>query len=203
MKTTIIASLAALTLAFSVTGCLEDKVLEVVVKGETYADFKENHTSASWTNPVVIDFAAEVRQILEDNGYSLSDIKDARLVGASYGVTKFSHVHDWIIEGAITVARQDISAGPFTIVDYSDQSVAGALGKKIPAELNEDGVTLINKALSDLLAGADPVLVFTVENGTVGPDPPKLEDPIVFDWRAWITFHIVVEQTVENVPDPF
>jgi len=203
MKQTIIACLAALTLAFSVTGCLKDKVLEVVVKGETHADFKENHTSATWATPAVIDLAAEVRQILVDNGYSLSDIKAAKLVGAAYGVTSFAQDHDWIIEGSVTVARQDVSAGPVTILGYSDESVADALGKKIPAKLNLNGVLLINQALSDFLGGADPVLVFTVENGSVGPDPPTPADPIIFDWRAWITFHIVVEETVENVPDPF
>jgi hypothetical protein len=203
MKTTIIASLAALTLAFSVTGCLKDKVLEVVAKGETFADFKENHTSATWNTPEVIDLAAEVRKILEDNGYSLSDIKDAKLVGAAYGVTSFAQAHDWLITGAITVARQDVASGSPSIVDYSSQSVAGALGKKIPASLNNAGVDLINQALADFLAGADPVLVFTIENGSVGPTPPTPQDPIVFEWRAWITFHLVVDQLVENVPDPF
>ena len=202
MKKLLIAFVAALTLAFSVTGCLEDKVLEVVATGETFADFEEFHTSATWNNPDTIDVADEIRKILKDNGYNLSDVKDAKLVGAAYGVTSFTQDGDWQITGSITVARTDVASGSPTLLNYSSQSVAGALGQKIPASLNGAGVTLINTALADFLAGGSPALEFTINNGAVDPVPTP-QDPIEFDWRAWITFHIVIDQTVENVPDPF
>jgi len=202
MKKLLIAFVAALTLAFSVTGCLEDKVLEVVAKGETFADFEEFHTSATWNTPDTLDVADEIRKILQDNGYNLSDVKDAKLVGAAYGVTHFAQDHDWKITGAINVARTDVAAGPALLLNYSSQSVAAALGQKIPASLNGAGVGIINTALDEFLAGGSPVLEFTIVNGAVDPVPTS-QDPIEFDWRAWITFHIVIDQTVENVPDPF
>jgi hypothetical protein len=202
MKSILIAFVAALTLAFSVTGCLEEKVLEVVAKGETSAEFEEDHPTANWNTPETIDLADEVRKILEDNGYSLDDIHDAKLVGAFYGVLTFANEHDWKVSGAITVRRMDVASATATIVDYAAQSVAAALGQKIAAPLNDAGVALINQALDDFRAGASPILQFEVVNDGVDP-LPTTDDPIVFKWSAWITFHIVVEQTVEDVPDPF
>ena len=179
-------------------GCLDDKVVELVATGETSADFSQNETSSSWTNAAVLDIGQEVRNILEDNGYAESDIKGAHVTSVSYGVTSFSQAHDWDITGAITVTY---NGNTQTILNYTSQSVQAALGKKIPATLEQPGVALINQALDDFVAGQNPVLTFTINNGSTTPTP-SVEDPMIFDWRAGLAMQIIVSQEM-TVPDPF
>lgn len=179
-------------------GCLDDKVVELVATGETSADFSQNETSSSWTNAAVLDIGQEVRNILEDNGYDESDIKGAHVTSVHYGVTSFSQAHDWNISGAITVTY---SGNTQTILNYTAQSVQAALGKKIPATLEQPGVDLINQALDDFVAGQNPVLAFTINNGSTTPAPSGI-DPMIFDWRAWLAIQVIVSQEV-TIPDPF
>lgn len=193
------------TLLVSGSGCiLDDKVLDVVLSNEIWAEFFENHTSESWTSNQIVDYAAEVGKILLENGYARSDINEAKVASAHYGVTSFVGAHDWTINGMVEVRRIDGGNGPWTtVIDYSSVSVAGALNAKIPAALNAAGVTLLNQALADFITGSDPILEFQVNNnGDVIPDPTPT-DPIVFNWKAWLLIQVVIEETIENVPDPF
>ena len=189
-------------------GCvLEDKVVEVIYTDQTSAEFQENHQSETFTTPKVVDYADSLDSILADNGISKSDIVSAFVVSASYGVISFTQAHDWIISGAITVERQDIAAGPDTLIKYTSQSVAGALGKKIKAKLEEPGVNLINEALAQYIDDThDPILVFKVENGSArsdpGDTPPTPADPIIFEWKAWLVLQVILSDTFET-PDPF
>jgi hypothetical protein len=185
------------------SGCiLDEKIVQLVLTNETYADFAVFDSSDSWTHAYTLTgYGDDLDQALADAGYERTDIKSATVMAGHYGVTQFSHSHDWDVSGAIRVERTDVAAGPATIIDYSSVSVQGALGQKIAASLNAAGVTLINDALADFINGADPVLVFTIVNGDVSPDPTQ-SDKIDFDWRAWITIQLQLETNVE-VPDPF
>jgi len=197
----------SMTLLLSVliggSGCiLDEKIVELVLTNETYADFAEYDSSDSWTHPDTLDnYGADLDEALADAGYDRSDIKSATLMAGHYGVTRFSHSHDWQISGRIEVQRIDVPGAAATIINYTGASVQGALGQKIPVSLNSAGVTVINNALADFINGANPVLVLTVVNGDVTPDPTPA-DKIDFDWRAWITIQILLETNVE-VPDPF
>ncbi|HEU4364472.1 MAG TPA: hypothetical protein VFT13_03310, partial [Candidatus Krumholzibacteria bacterium] len=159
----------AVVVAFAATvvpGCLDEKTLEIVLTGETYADLEQDEDSANWTEAAVLDIGQEIRDILEDNGYSTDDISQAYVTSASYGVTSFAQAHDWEIGGRIDVTYQ---ATTETAINYTSQSVQGALGQKIPAPLEAGAVTLMNQALQDFLGGEHPVLTFTVVNGSVTP----------------------------------
>jgi len=200
MRRTLSVILAVVVLgALASPGCLEDKVLEIVLTGETYADFSQNENSANFTTPYEVKLGQEIRDILEDNGYSPDDIVSAHVTSALYGVTSFSHTHDWEIGGTIDVTY---GATTVTAITYTSQSVQDALGQKIPAPLEPAAVDLMNTALDDFLNGSDPVLTFTVVNGSVGPTPPTDVDRMIFDWRAWLNIQVILEETVE-VPDPF
>jgi hypothetical protein len=202
MQRTLLISVLALGLvALFGGGCLEDKVLELVFTGETYADFSENETSADNPEIAVVDVAEKIREILDDNGYTTDDLTGAHVTSVSYGVTQFSQAHDWVLTGQIRVSRD---GGAYeVIVDYASQSVQAALGQKIPANLNQAGVDLINTALDDFINNnANPVLTFQVEHGTIAPSTPTPGDPMIFEWRAWLAVQLIAEQTVE-VPDPF
>jgi hypothetical protein len=191
--------LAVCLVPLALAGCLEDKVLDIVLTSETYADFSQNETSSSWNEPAVVDMGQEIRDILEDNGYDLSDLTAAHVTSVHYGATSFSQAHDWQISGAITVTY---NGNTQTILNYTSESVQGALGKKLPATLESAGVDLINTALQDFLDGQPTVqLTFTIENGSTTP-VPSVSDPMIFDWRAWLAIQVILDQTVE-VPDPF
>lgn len=201
MKTIIIAMILGFVALLGSSCVLDEKVVELVLTGETYADFSENEDGADEAETATIDMADEIRDILEDNDLSLSDIEDAFVTSVHYGVTSFSQSHDWTISGAISVRRVDLGGGFVVIANYTSQSVQGALGQKIPASLEPAGVDVVNTALDDFLAGANPILEFQVLSGTIAPVPSP-SDPMVFDWRAWLAIQMITSQTVE-VPDPF
>jgi len=198
MNKPIVAALTLCLAPLSLGGCLDDKVLEIVLTGETSAEFSQNEITATWTKPAIIDMADEIGDILEDNGYERADLKQAHVTSAHYGVTSFSQSNDWTISGTITVTY---NADTQTIVSYASQSVQDALGEKIAAPLEPGGVDLINQALDDFRSGQNPVLIFTINNGSTTPTP-SVVDPMIFDWRAWLAIQVIVDQTVE-VPDPF
>jgi hypothetical protein len=197
-RTLLVPAMVVALAAMALPGCLEEKVIEIVLSGETYADFNQDEASATWTKVAVVDMADEIRDILADNGYSTDDIKALYVMSASYGVTSFSQPHDWVIGGSITVGY---NVQTETAITYTDQSVQAALGQKIPAPLEPAAVALMNSALDDFLNGGNPILTFTVVNGSVTPTPSPV-DHIIFDWRAWIGIQVVIEEKVE-VPDPF
>jgi hypothetical protein len=199
LGTTVLISLLLLLMGGG--GCLEDKVTELVLTDETFMDFEESHTSASWTTPFTLDnYGSQLDSALVDAGYSRSNILSAQLVAAFYGVTDFSQAHDWRISGTITVQRTDGTPGLVeTLIDYTSVSVDSALGLKIPASLDPAGVAVINQALTDFITGSNPVLVFRVENGSVSPIPDA-QDPLIFDWRAWIKVQVVIDAVVEDWP---
>lgn len=192
--------LAVCSVALALSGCFEEeeKVLDIVLTGETSAEFSQNETTSQWSEPAIIDIAQEIGDILEDNGYDRDDIESAHIVSASYGVTSFSQSHDWTISGSITVA---FFLPPVVLVNYTSQSVQGALGQKISAPLQQAGADVINDALEYFLAGGNPVLTFTINNGATSPGP-SVEDPMIFDWRAWLAIQVIIEEDV-NVFDPF
>jgi hypothetical protein len=179
-------------------GCLKDKILDLVVTGETSADFVQNEVSSSWAHPGAIDVGHEIRDILHQNGYDDSDLKSAHLTSVHYGVVDFSQAHDWAITGAITVSY---NGNTQTLLNYAAQSVAGAEGKKIPAPLVAGGVSLVNAALQDFIDGQNPVLVFSINNTSTTPAPSVI-DPMIFTWRSWLAIQVIINQKV-TVPDPF
>ncbi len=197
-RTSLVIMLTLVLGALAGPGCLKDKVLDVVLTGETSADFAQDEASANFTTPVTIDMGQEIRNILTDNGYTVEDLKDAFMTSAFYGVLTFNQSHDWEITGRIDVTYKSTTA---TAITYTSQSVQGALGKKMSVPLEQGGVDLINQALDDFRAGQNNPLTFTVVNGSVNPAPSG-SDRMVFTWRAWIDIQVILDETV-TVPDPF
>ena len=198
-----IAALALLLCAAAVSNSciMEEKVIEIVIHDRTCEILEENHESANFVTPAVIDYAAEIDAILADNGYSREKIHSARVVSASYIVTEFSHTHDWVISGYIDVERIDVSEGPATLINYVSQSVTAAMGDFVVAPLEAPGVELMNNALDDYINGLNPVLRIAVHNGNVVPTPDAA-DPIVFTWKACIVIYVTTLEELD-VPDPF
>jgi hypothetical protein len=183
-------------------GCImEEKIIELVLNHDTCEDFEEDSASAIFETVSFIDIADELDGVLSDNDLERSDISRSFVVSVTYGVTDFSHTHDWTISGAVTVRRADVTDGPDTLLNYSNQSVAGALDVMLTAPTNPAGVSIINRAIADYIDGGNPQLEVRVLNGAVTP-APSTSDRIVFDWRVCIDFHIMALMEFE-MPDPF
>jgi hypothetical protein len=197
----VMLAIAALSPLLIGPGCIvEDRVIEVVLTGETCGEFHENHESEEYTTPVWIDYAGLVDEILADNDLDRSDIASAKVMSASYKVTEFDHGDDWTISGYITARLVGSGGDAESIIAYTDQSLLAAMPEPVPADLDEDGVAVVNQALQAYLDGGSPGLEFEVRNGSVTP-PPSAADPLVFTWEACIKIHILYREEVE-VPDP-
>lgn len=194
------SAVVVLCLLLGGPGCvLEEKVIEVVLTGETCAEFPENHETEEYTTPVTIDYAETIDDILAGEGLARLDIAEAKVMSATYQVTVFDHSHDWTISGYITVEHLG-SGGPATIIDYTDQSLLAAQPAPLPASLNSAGVSIVNEALQDYIDGGYPVLRFEVNNGSVTP-APSASDRLIFTWEACIKIHVLYQEELE-VPDP-
>ncbi|MFC1799569.1 hypothetical protein ACFL2Z_01490 [Candidatus Eisenbacteria bacterium] len=203
MKTLMCTILALLLCVLAVgPGCvLEDKVVELVLKGTTCVDWTEYHTSAEWNTPLVLDYADSIRKILEDNDIDIEKIKDATLVSMSYWVTQNNNdTHDWNISGFITVQRDEGTVK--RMVHYTNQSLDAAYLTPTAADLDAAGVAIINGAFDSFLANpyAPIILTFTTENDAVTPLPTG-GDPLDFKWKACMKIHVIYEEKFE-IPDP-
>ena len=196
MKKIINAAVLLFLLAFlaGLNGCItEERRVEIVLNEENCEEFAEIQTSDNFTSPYLLDIAAELDSLLEDNEISRSDIVDAFLVSAAYTVTEFEQDHPWDLAGVITVERIG-GAGPDTLLDYNDGiTVSDAIvGDKTYVTIHEDGVAIINQALDDFIAGADPILRIVIENGNVDPSPSG-SDPLDFIWEFCLFIQLITE----------
>lgn len=196
---TLICSVLALLLCVLVVGqgcVLEDKVVELVLNGETCVEFEEYHESISWNTPMVLDYADEIREILEDNDIDISKMEKAVVKSVTYEVTALAGTHDWDISGFITVQRGAGEAKK--VVNYTEQSLMEVFGEPKYADLAAAGVAILNGALASFLA--DPyspiILTFEVDNDTVTPAPTP-SDPLDFVWEACVKIQIIYEETFE------
>lgn len=182
-------------------GCImKNKVVEIVVKSETSADFQAVGVSEVFSKEEIVVLDAEIDDALKNAGYSRDDIKKAVVMAGHYGTTANNTSHDWTISGSVKVAR-DLGS-PSDLMLYQSQSVDAALDKKIPAPLEATGVDVLNQAIADYLSGGSLItLTFSINNGSCTPSP-SVADPVNFNWRAWVTIHVILEDDVD-VPDPF
>lgn len=209
MKKKSVVSLLVLALValgvLGVTGCTEEEIIEIALASEWPRTFPQGPSAdVEFENEETVDLAAEVKAALADTEVDRSDISSAVLNGASYGVSSFSHSHDWTIGGRVIVQRMDPSPGPeVTLLSYGGVSVRGALGAKIPVKLNPAGVDVINAALDDFVndISSEPVLRFVTRNETVTP-APDVSDEIEFEWKVWVGYQILAPKAFEKL-DPW
>lgn len=197
--------LLAALLVGGLTSCImEEKVIELVLKGETSAEFSYNDTNEVYQEETVIELTDKIAELIDDAGLSRDEIKSAFVVGVEYGVTAFTvpgtHA-DWLISGDITIDSTHDASDFVPLVEYTSQSVAAALDARLPQTLQAGGVDAINGALANFLAGGTPTVTLRIENGDVDPNP-SAGDPIVFTWKIWLTIQVTGEETLD-VPDPF
>jgi hypothetical protein len=197
MRKIINAAVFLILIAFLVglNGCLtEERRAQIVLNEENCEEFDEIHTSENFTSPYLLDVAAEIDSLLDDNELSRSDIVDAFLVSAAYTVLEFDQAHSWDLGGVITVERIGSGNPPDTLLDYNEGiTVSDAIvGDKTYVTVHEDGAAIINEALDDFIAGSDPVLRIVIENGDVEPSP-SVGDPLDFIWEFCLFIQVITE----------
>lgn len=205
MKKIIKASALAFLLIFAVfaSNCIVvEREVDVVITDEQCLTFPENHDSENYTTPDTLFLGDELGQILIDNNVSRSDIVSGFLVSASYQVRDTILAHDWEVTGEIMIKRIDVPGPEEVFIAYDTVSVIEAMPAPIGAELEPPGVDVMDQAFEDFIAGANPILVFTVVNGNVEPNPSPT-DPIVFIWYPCVTVQVVATIDLENIPDPW
>jgi len=207
MKKIIKATALIFLLIFAVfaSNCIVvEREVDVVITDEQCLTFPENHDSENYTNPDTLYLGDELDQILKDSSVSRSDIVTAFLVSASYQVQDTVLAHDWEISGEIMIKRIDFAGPEEVFIAYDTVSVIDAMPAPIGAELEPLGVDVMDQAFEDFIAGANPILVFTVvsETGDVEPDPSP-GAPLVFTWDACVTVQVVATIDLENIPDPW
>lgn len=183
--------------AFS-SGCIyDDDSNEIVVKEKICVQFNEYRESGNFESTAVCpQFRERLDGILEENGVTYDDLKSLHMVGADYKVVKLQG-HDWTMQTTVKISRQDDPSGPVTdgpvvLLNETESRLKKLLGKPTNADLNEDGVDLVNRALEDLLDGDDPRLVLTLMNTEIEPVPSP-EDPLEVRFLVCVEFQAVLE----------
>jgi len=142
---------------------------------------------------VVSDFKDQLEKALAKAGKKTTDVKSIHMISATFQTMAVSP-KDARATADITIARQDISDGPAAFVSFNNTSLKSLTGKPTDATMNAAGVALVDRALADLLGGADPVLVLNVNNETVTPTP-TVAAPLDFKVKVNVTFQAVIAGT--------
>lgn len=200
----ILVLVLAGSLIFS-SGCMYDELTSQVVITEKICVSFTQYSEDGQIDPSEVDqrFKERILQRIDEYGAELEDIVSINVVSGTYQVTKPATVkggHDWTITAAVNIARQDDPMGPVTdgpalFINETSQSLMDAKGKPTLADMNSEGIDVINRALADFLDGMDPRLVLTLVDPVVAPTPTP-EDPLTFKWNACVTFQAVVDMTL-------
>jgi hypothetical protein len=148
--------------------------------------FDEVRTSVPFSTEVVSDlFAEQFLASLAAQGLTADDLGLIRMTGGSYALKGNIQGHDWVITSRVDVQRQG-GIFPFEpFVNTTTTNLKGLKGKGENADLNQEGVNIIDVALEDLVNGGDPVLLVKMVATEVVPAPSP-QDPMIFTWQACI-----------------
>ncbi len=193
--------LAVLFLGLTGETCTEDREIEVVVGASVFATFEARGIVNTFHGEKVVDIAtdADVRQILEDNGFEGHVI--VRIESAFYRVVKKDqNATDRTVTGTVTVRREGGADMP--LLSGSAPVNDDALAAWTPAPLDAAGVTLINATLQDwvnqIVAGnpnpPSPVVIFTTD-GTSSPQNISTD----FDWEIQVKMTLAGKKTVKVI----
>jgi hypothetical protein len=202
MKTSFLSLLLAAIVCLTAvtTSCIYDpQAGQVVVTENICVNMTEYQTDGNLSSRAVSDkYRERLLEAIASYGATLDDISDISVVSAKFKLASLkSTKHDWTASADVYIHRQDVSDGPEQLISFSNVSLADYKGPYETAVLDGDGVDLINRALDDLLEGADPVLILDLMNFSIDP-VPTMDDPLQLNWIGCITFQAVVDVSVSD-----
>lgn len=194
----LLAVAAAVCLAAVFTSCIYDEQLgQLVVTEKICVNFEQTETDGVFDDRrVAPQFRERIDAILEENGATYDDLVSLSVVGGTYKLVVMKG-HDWRVTADVSVFRRDVTPGPVMdgpehLLSFTNQSIAALKGKPTTADLDEDGVDLLNRALEDLLAGEDPMIWLELENTSINPVPSS-SDPLELRFLACVQFQAVID----------
>lgn len=193
----------ALPLAMMGSGCIlipeiEKRIVELAVGHSIIVPFTSLGETNTHNDTETINVGLDVSldQILADNGISASDVKDVKLAGVAYRVTK-AEAGRTITGGTVEFRRHPTGTDPgtpaYTPLVTSFTGNAGSTTGWITVALDATGVTAVNTLLTDLLneakgLGVAPNKFVTYHvNGVSNP----VADPTDFKWEFRLSLTIV------------
>jgi hypothetical protein len=192
-KTFLSLSLVIVCLTAVVTSCIYDPHTgELVISEIVCVEFDEYETDGDIESRVICDqFREKIIAKLDANGLTLDDVKDIRVRKAHYEVTDLEG-HDWDFGFRVCVERGDVDDGPRTLIRFREQSLMDLVGVSMKANMQGAGVHLLDRALDDMVAGADPQVWISLKRDTITP-VPSASDPLVFSWHACVVFQAIID----------
>jgi len=197
-------ALLVLPLMLGAWGCIlipeiVDRIVELAVAASTRATFVSSGETNTHDDTDVVNLSTNVnlKQVLADNGVDVTDVKDVKLMGVSYRVTK-PEAGRSITGGTVTIQR---GAGPVTSLVTAFTASAASVTGWIPVALDGAGVGVINAILTALLDEAKtgtPATDVTVTYHVQGVSVPGA-DPTDFIWEFKLDLSIVGTVKVQVV----
>jgi hypothetical protein len=176
---------------------------EVVLHEKFCVRFDENRTTGDFESEVVCDqFATLINQWLADNDVTSEDVEGIFMSGGRIKLAGDFSGHAWDITSSVRIRRADIADGPSRFLKEQTVTIPGEIGgdRGYKPSFDGAGVRLVNRALQDLVKGCDPVLVVTMRNTDVDPEP-RVDDPLVFSWDACINITAIVDSDDDDDDD--
>jgi hypothetical protein len=195
--------IAVLGVMIAMVGCVYEGT-EVVVTEIVCVNLDQTITTGSFSTFAVCDlFKQRLMAKLDESGYELDDVQSVHMVSATFKVMALDPKdHDWKLTGDISIGRMDDPNGSYTdgpefLTSFNNTSLKSLKGAPTNAQLNADGVEVINNALDALRSGEDPRLVLVVDNATIMPTPSS-SDPMEFKLLTCVKFQAVVDTSDDN-----
>lgn len=195
-RVTLLFVMASLAL---MAGCLvEQSGSHLVVEETICVNIDTRITDPNFSAAVVCDaFQERLEKLMQEHDLTYEDIVDCSIVSGSYHSLGPVHKSPFYMEGAVTMERQDNppaspTDGPEPFLNFTAHNVADLKGKKIPADLNEAGVGVVNRALEAVKNGENPRLVMRLVDAEFDPEP-STSNPLEFRWQACVAFQFVLE----------
>src|SRR5262245_34386919 len=179
---------------------LEDRTVELAVGGSTVLSFDADGSTNVWDETGLYDLAndIDINALLDDAGMSVDKVKDIKLSGISYRVSR-AQTGRSIQNGTVTASRTGYMGGAAqTLVSSFNQDVSATTGW-ISAPVTNAGVDLVNGLLTDILTAAKnhtPVANSVVTYHVTGTSVPQ-GTATDFTWEIKLDVSIVGEVDVQ------
>jgi flagellin-like hook-associated protein FlgL len=207
-KTTILRTLVlALPLVLMNAGCIlipeiKERVVELAVGASTTVESHATGTTNVYDDTRTVDVKADVnlKDVLDENGVDVTDVKSIKLAGVSYRVTT-AQAGRTISGGTVTIGRGSSAVVPtHTLVTSFNASAASTTGW-ITVPLSADGVTQVNTLLDDLLKdvkgtpASNTVVTYRIQGTS---NPGNVDTDFVWEFKLELS---IIGSVKVKVPD--
>lgn len=179
-------------LFFGLTGesCTPERDVEIVVSVDLVAQLHAEGSDNTYSGTTTVDISdqIDVEEIMDDNG--IDSLISLTVQSAFVRTVRKDPAAARTVSGAIDVRR---GTGPdYPVVNYTSAAVNSVEYEDwVAIPLEAAGVSLLNDALEDIVAGLGATVAFTT-SGTSTP----VDVPTDFIWEAKVRLNVVGMKTI-------